>query len=80
MDKGRTDGVFGALFTTFLYMRGSVSICSCLFQFSFFPRRVSAMKRGLESIIKYERYLYQNTPAVHYYMRYGVCFLTGDYG
>lgn len=35
MDKGRTDGVFGALFTAFLYMRGRVSICSCLFQFSF---------------------------------------------
>lgn len=35
MDKGRTDGIFGALFTAFLDMRGRVSISSCLFQFSF---------------------------------------------
>lgn len=70
MDKGRADGVFGALLTAFLDMRGRVVYIVCFgfsLSFSFPFLRVSAMKGGWRGFMKYERYLYENTPAVHYY-------------
>jgi hypothetical protein len=70
MDKGRADGIFDALFTAFLDMRGRVGIYSCLFQFFFVISlsflRVSTMQRDWRVFMKYGRYLYQDIPKVHY--------------